>query len=59
MQSHSLPEVTRVNIADPTDVAIWALVMKATPEEVVKAAIAVGPDPGTIRDFLESNGHRK
>lgn len=52
MPTHSLREVTLVNIDDPTDVAIWALVMKTTPEDVTKAAKEVGPDPEAIRKYL-------
>lgn len=59
MPSHSLREVTHINIDDPMDVAIWALVMKTTPEDVTKAATEVGPDPEAIREYLRGAGRLK
>jgi len=54
MPSDAIPEVTRVNVDDPTDVALWALVMKTDPRDVADVARKVGSNPEVILDFLKN-----
>lgn len=50
--------VTHINPDDPSDVALWALVLDVTPATVYAAVAEVGTDAATVHALLKGKPPR-